>query len=375
MVINSVQIDTKTNLLVCSTDTGITLYSFAANEISKVNEYKILEGCRLCRLIKSNKTGSNIMNAIYLPKTSETELCTVELILPSYINNHNNTDINDNVNIYNYHNKTPVSENYVKSRVDLKQTIYNVYMTQDNIIVVHSKQIIILGKSTYNLIYTIPTYLNVPNGMLLISNKEELQLYTLGTRCGEVVIVSPNINDCFSIKCHAHDIYCMTSDINERYLATASSNGTIINVFDLMLGEKIFQFRRGTYSAVIFDLAISDDLLWLACCSYSSKGTLHIFKLDLNSNQQNKKKVENKKTFLNSMLSNYTTAYFAKDSYINDTWSARQYDLNSNAYHTCKFDRQGILHVASIDGRYFKVHTPENEYQYMSEPKNLCIVG
>lgn len=382
MVINNVYIDIKNDLLICSTDVGITLYSLTSTEISKISEYKIMEGCRLCRLIKINgKNTSNIMSAVYLPKSKDTTFCILDLTLPTYINNNNNNNnndnnnliqqdnINDNVGSNDHQSDTPVTRNYVTGRFDLKRTIYNVHLTQDKIIIVHDREIIVIGKTSYSTINVISTHLNTANGLALVSSKEDYLIYTLGVRCGEVVKVSPNTNDHTSFKCHDHEIQCIATDINENYLATASVGGTIIKVYDLTLGDQIFEFRRGTTGATIWDIAISDDLKWLACCSYSSRGTVHIFKLDASKN-----KIENGKTFFNRMFEDYATAYFSKDSIVNATWSAVQHNLGSAVYHTCRFDKSGNLHVVSIDGKHFKVLAGYN-YERITEARNLCIVG
>lgn len=398
MVINNIDININLGLITCSTDAGITLYTFTSHEISKIEDFKILEGCRLCRLIK-NTQKSNVMDAIYLPKSPNTEFCMVELPLPDFtgssttnISNNiatNNTatvDPNDTVGTIDYHNKTPVTEYYVKSRMKLPEIINNIHITQDNIITVHDRHILILGRKTYSPQHTINTQLNTPFGLSIISTKDNLLIYTLGTRCGEIIISTPHINDNYSIKCHEHEIQCISTDINEKYLATASTNGTLINVFDLVTKKQIYKFRRGTTSATIYDIAISDDLKWLACCSYSNKGTLHIFSFDdevqsslpiQNNNTLTKTKVENKRTLLYRWFSEYTTVYLPTDSYFNDKWSAVEHELETNTgtYHTCKFDKKGILHVASIDGKYFKAFTPSTNYMSKSETKNLCVVG
>jgi WD40 repeat protein len=397
MVINNVHIDIKNNLLICSTDAGITLYSLTANEITKISEYKIMEGCRLCRLIKS-KNSVNTMNAVYLPKSSDTIFCTLDITLPSYTGNHNNNNNNNNnacddMNdvVANYHTDTPVTKNYVTGRFDLKKKIYNIHLTLDKIIIVHDREIIVLGKNNYTITSTINTHLNTADGIALISSKEEEYLiYTLGARCGEVVIVSPSTNDYTAYKCHEHEIQCIATDINEKYMATASVNGTIINVYDLTTGQMIFKFRRGSSSAKIWNIAISDDLKWLACCSYSTKGTLHIFELDPETqvglqgmgvggaimNHHNiPKKVENGKTFFSRMFKDYAEMYFAEDSIVNATWSAIQHSLNSPVYHTCKFDKLGNIHVVSLDGKYFKVLGGDYNYKEMMPIKNLCVIG
>jgi len=375
MVINNVYIDIKNDLIVCSTDAGITLYSLTSLELGKIREYKIIEGCRLCRLIKTNsKNASNIMSAVYLPKSKDTTFCILDLTLPTYINNNNNNqtqqdDFNDNVGSNDYQNDTPVTKNYVTGRFDLGRTIYNIHLTTDKIIIVHDREIFVIGKTSYSTINIISTHLNTTNGLALVSSKEDYLIYTLGTRCGEVVKVTPNTNDHTSFKCHDHEIQCIATDDNENYLATASVSGTIIKVYDLVSGNEIFAFRRGTTSATIWDIAISEDLKWLACCSYSTRGTVHIFKLDATNN-----KVENGKTFFNRMFEDYTTAYFSKDSIVNATWSAVQHNLNSTIYHTCRFDKAGNLHIVSLDGKHFKV-LANYDYKRMTEGKNLCVVG
>ena len=60
-------------------------------------------------------------------------------------------------------------------------------------------------------------------------------------------------------------------------LATASDKGTIVRVFDVATGTKLYQFRRGTYPTKIYSLRFSaDDKYVLAT---SSSLTVHIFRL------------------------------------------------------------------------------------------------
>lgn len=60
-------------------------------------------------------------------------------------------------------------------------------------------------------------------------------------------------------------------------LATASETGTIIRVFSLPKGTKLYQFRRGTYPSTIYSMSfnLSSTLL----CVSSTTDTVHIFRL------------------------------------------------------------------------------------------------
>ena len=61
------------------------------------------------------------------------------------------------------------------------------------------------------------------------------------------------------------------------YLATASDKGTIVRIFEVATGTKLYQFRRGTYPTKIYSLRFSaDDKYVLAT---SSSLTVHIFRL------------------------------------------------------------------------------------------------
>lgn len=61
-------------------------------------------------------------------------------------------------------------------------------------------------------------------------------------------------------------------------VATTSDKGTVIRVFAVPGGQKLFQFRRGTYSAHIYSIAFSIDSQLLAVSSATD--TVHIYKLE-----------------------------------------------------------------------------------------------
>jgi WD40 repeat protein len=73
-------------------------------------------------------------------------------------------------------------------------------------------------------------------------------------------------------------------------LATASTKGTVIRVWDVATAVCLQEFRRGVERATITCLAWSWDYAWLSCTS--DKGTVHIFQVQEISEKEEKKSTE-----------------------------------------------------------------------------------
>lgn len=89
---------------------------------------------------------------------------------------------------------------------------------------------------------------------------------------------------------------CLSKDGN--LLATASDKGTIVRVFEVHSGTKLFQFRRGSYPTRIYSLSFSENNQFLVATS--SSGTVHVFRLgedELLENKQKKKRYLRTKRF------------------------------------------------------------------------------
>lgn len=80
-----------------------------------------------------------------------------------------------------------------------------------------------------------------------------------------------------TIQAHQSAIGCLALNSDGTLLATASEKGTVIRVFATPSGENLFQFRRGTLPAHIYNMSfnITSTLL----CVSSASETVHIFKL------------------------------------------------------------------------------------------------
>ncbi|KAJ5279391.1 Autophagy-related protein 18 [Penicillium angulare] len=79
------------------------------------------------------------------------------------------------------------------------------------------------------------------------------------------------------IEAHRSPLACITLNNDGTLLATASDKGTIIRVFSVPDGHKLYQFRRGSMPSHIYSMSfnITSTLL----CVSSSTETIHLFKL------------------------------------------------------------------------------------------------
>lgn len=79
------------------------------------------------------------------------------------------------------------------------------------------------------------------------------------------------------IEAHRSPLSCIAINSDGTLLATASETGTIIRVFSVPKGQKLYQFRRGTYPSTIYSMSFNPDSSLL--CVSSTSDTVHIFKL------------------------------------------------------------------------------------------------
>ena len=79
------------------------------------------------------------------------------------------------------------------------------------------------------------------------------------------------------IEAHRSPLSFIALNNEGTLLATASETGTIIRVFSVPRGQKLFQFRRGTYPSTIYSMSfnVASSLL----CVSSTSDTVHIFRL------------------------------------------------------------------------------------------------
>ncbi|KAK9465964.1 WD40-repeat-containing domain protein [Lipomyces arxii] len=98
------------------------------------------------------------------------------------------------------------------------------------------------------------------------------------------------------IEAHKTALACVAFNQDGTMLATSSDKGTIVRVFSVPGGAKLYQFRRGSYPSRIH--AITFNLTSTLLCVSSATETVHIFKLmDAEDSVLNLPEEERRKSF------------------------------------------------------------------------------
>jgi WD40 repeat protein len=77
------------------------------------------------------------------------------------------------------------------------------------------------------------------------------------------------------IAAHTSAVTTLTATASGRLLATTSSHGTLVRVWDAHSGKLVRELRRGADKAEIYGVAFRPDEQEL--CVWSDKGTVHVF--------------------------------------------------------------------------------------------------
>jgi WD repeat-containing protein 45 len=79
------------------------------------------------------------------------------------------------------------------------------------------------------------------------------------------------------IAAHTTALTTLSVPPSGRLLATTSSRGTLVRIWDSITGKCVRELRRGTDQAEIYGVAFRPDEKEL--CVWSDKGTVHVFAL------------------------------------------------------------------------------------------------
>lgn len=182
---------------------------------------------------------------------------------------------------------------------------------------------------------------------VLCPNSNKSLLAFPGRRTGHVQIVDLANTEKTPLELVAHEaaLSCIALNLQGTRLATASSKGTLIRVFDTSSGKKVAELRRGTNQATIYCINFNHESTCLVVSS--DHGTIHIFNLEEHKNE--------------SMSLPIIPKYFTSQ------WSFCKFSI-PNGPCICAFGPDGVsVIVICADGHYYK-------FNYTSKGECNCDV-
>ncbi|CAN6664460.1 autophagy-related protein 18 [Trichomonascus vanleenenianus] len=179
--------------------------------------------------------------------------------------------------------------------------VLKVLLNRKRLVVLLEEQIYIYDISNMKLLHTIEMASPNPGAICALSPSSEMcylvypsatpQLASLSmpahapaaptpqpSRTGEVTIFDAlTLQPVNVVEAHKSPLSVLSLSSDGSLLATASDKGTIIRIFAVPSGRKLYQFRRGTYPSRVFSINFSLSASLLAVSSATE--TIHIFKL------------------------------------------------------------------------------------------------
>ncbi|KAJ9298820.1 hypothetical protein DTO217A2_8292 [Paecilomyces variotii] len=180
-------------------------------------------------------------------------------------------------------------------------TVLAVRLNRKRLVIVLEDQIYLYDIQTMKLLHTIETSPN-PNAICALSPSSDscYLAYPLPQKAppssfappshappgathisptsGEVLIFDAlKLETINVIEAHRSPLSCITLNSEGTLLTTASDKGTIIRVFSVPDGHKLYQFRRGSMPSRIYSMSFNTTSTLL--CVSSATETIHIFKL------------------------------------------------------------------------------------------------
>ncbi len=334
MNIQSLSFNSDISLLICGINSGYTIYKLTP-DIEKYIYTSTNESVSIAKLL--DRTNITILVG------QKKEKDDVEFSI--------NDTIKDNTCISVW----DVAEKKREFLIELGKPIYNAYVVREYhkkkstiILIVVLKNMVrvfdhrgtqICSKETCDNTLGIVRYFGSKNGDIIEHN-----IVTLGTKVGEIAIWNLNRDMYRTIKCHQNKIVASAISKDGTLLATASTTGKNIHIYDIEKLKSVYKFRRGLSVATIWDLCFSIDNTKIVCCGDTDK--IHIFEL-----YDDEKNTKNKRSTLGSILPD-----FIKPEYFSSHWSCHKIEIYTKDRMLCEYDNDGMLHIITYGGMYYKIN-------------------
>ncbi|XP_030264443.1 WD repeat domain phosphoinositide-interacting protein 1 isoform X3 [Sparus aurata] len=186
------------------------------------------------------------------------------------------TTMPQRMNIYHFKKGTEIC-NY-----SYPNNILAVKLNRQRLVVCLEESIYIHNIKDMKLLKTLLNTPSNPSGLcaLSINHSNSYLAYPGSATIGEIIVYDANsLSTVTMIPAHDSPLAALTFNSSATKLASASERGTVIRVFSIPEGQRLFEFRRGMKRYVnISSLSFSHEGQFL--CASSNTETVHIFKLE-----------------------------------------------------------------------------------------------
>ncbi|KAF5744150.1 autophagy-related protein 18a [Tripterygium wilfordii] len=240
--------------------------------------------------------------------------------------------------------------------LSFRSDVRSVKLRRDRIIAVLEQKIFVYNFADLKLLHQIETIAN-PKGLCEVSQVAgSLVLVCPGLQKGQVRVEHYASKRTKFIMAHDSRIACFALSQDGQLLATASTKGTLVRIFNTADGTLLQEVRRGADRAEIYSLALSSSAQWLAVSS--DKGTVHIFSLKVNSGSVVIDKPRGSSDPNHSASSPSSSLSFFKGvlpKYFNSEWSVAQFRLLEGLQYMVAFGHQkNTVVILGMDGSFYR---------------------
>ncbi|KAG8473967.1 hypothetical protein CXB51_033653 [Gossypium anomalum] len=236
------------------------------------------------------------------------------------------------------------------SELSFRSEVRSVRLRRDRIIVVLEQKIFVYNFVDLKLLHQIETIAN-PKGLCAVSQGAgSLVLVCPGLQKGQVRVEHYASKRTKFIMAHDSRIACFALSQDGQLLATASTKGTLVRIYNTIDGSLLQEVRRGADRAEIYSLAFSSNAQWLAVSS--DKGTVHVFSLKINAGSPS---TTQSRSTSEPVVSPHSSLSFIKGvlpKYFSSEWSVAQFRLVEGSQYLVAFGHQkNTVVILGIDGR------------------------
>ncbi|CAA6669090.1 unnamed protein product [Spirodela intermedia] len=240
--------------------------------------------------------------------------------------------------------------------LSFRSDVRAVRLRRDRIIVVLDHKIFVYNFADLKLVHQIETVPN-PKGLCAVSQQQgSLVLVCPGGQKGQVRVEHYGARRTKFIMAHDSRIACFALSQDGRFIATASSKGTLVRIFSTVDGSLLQEVRRGADRAEIYSLAFSANNQWLAVSS--DKGTIHVFNLKIDQGSVASDKIPaspDPNAATPTVTSSLSFIKGVLPKYFNSEWSVAQFRLHEGSQYVVAFGHQkNTLVILGMDGSFYR---------------------